>query len=699
MTPEAIKTSLLSNDLSPDDIFMVTRAVAYHFQRMDTAREESIDLIIRLIDRRHLFEKRLSGVSRMIDAIAREAGLYPYVERADRWHDELAMEIMKAPGLDGVTFHIEQALVFGKLAYGKSVILSAPTSFGKSLLIDALIALRKPKTVVAVVPTIALLDEFRRRMSRRFPEYDVITTASETARDIHTIFVGTQERLLERADIPNVDLFVIDEFYKLDLERNDNRSLALNAILAKYGTKAKQIYFLGPSIDDVPNANRFRADLEFVRTRYSPVTADIIDRTDSPPTPERLIGDLQTVRGESSLVYVRSPRAAWTLAERLIEEDVGSPSSFCEDFGEWLGSEFHPEWTLANSVSRGFGLHHGRVPRAVAYLMISLFNKRELSTILCTSSMIEGVNTAAENVLIYDRHISTTKLDRFTFDNIKGRAGRLFQHKIGKIFLYNPPPETAQFEVRVPLFETDDRLVPELLVQLDDAALTPFARQRKRAITDASELPPETLRRWAEFSVEGLSKLADSLISEIGKEDSLLLWKGVPDFNQVEACFEIVWSTLKFHKHDMRSARQTAFFASALRNAGAIRPFINRFVKETGLAAQPDIDRCFNFLRGAEYTFPQVLRALNDVIDALVGEGMVDYRVYAQQLQNLFMPSGLRTLDEFGVPIPLAQKLKLGDAEDTFGTVREISIENSQSRNALSPFEIDLLNRGLSLEG
>ncbi len=117
----------------------------------------------------------------MIDAIAREAGLFPYVRgaRGGTWRDELAIEIMRAPGLSDTIFHIEQAIVFNKLADGRSIILSAPTSFGKSLLIDALIAFQTPHTVVAVVPTIALLDEFRRRMTRAFPKYQIITRSSQ----------------------------------------------------------------------------------------------------------------------------------------------------------------------------------------------------------------------------------------------------------------------------------------------------------------------------------------------------------------------------------------------------------------------------------------------------------------------------------------------------------------------------------------
>jgi hypothetical protein len=655
--------------------------------------EEAIDLVIRLLDRQREFDGLLPGLGAMVDAIAREAGLFPYMSESGRWHDLAVLELMKAPGLEGITFHIEQASVFQKLAQGRSIILSAPTSFGKSLLIDALISFKHPKIIVAVVPTIALLDEFRRRISAKFPQYQVITTSSEQPELEHIVYLGTQERLLERTDIGTVDLFIVDEFYKLDLERSDKRSLALNAILARYGAKARQIYLLGPSIDDVPNATAYRADLEFVRTKYSPVTADIIDRTSEGPSPDALLKDLRLARGQNSLIYMRSPKATWTMAYELIKGLDSTGSTFCRSLGDWIGDNFHPEWVLRESLKRGIGIHHGRVPRAIAHMMIDLFNRGEMETILCTSSMIEGVNTAAENVFIYDKHISKTKLDRFTFDNIKGRAGRLFRHKIGKIYLYNSPPEEVSYDVRIPLFDQNAELDVDLLVQLDDEALSLSGRRRKKAIMAASLLPAEVLHQWATFGVDSLNRLADDLPVLIGNNPDLYLWSGIPSFEQIEATFELVWGRIDFEKHGIWTPRQLAFFANTLRTSATLREYMNALVHKRGEAAQPEIDQGLNFLRGAEFTFPQVLRALNDVIDAVNDTGVrADFRVYAQKLQNLFMPSGLRALDEFGVPVPLIGKLGLGATEDIKSLLRSISAPDFPGRFNLTPFENELLN-------
>jgi reverse gyrase len=47
---------------------------------------------------------------------------------------------------------------------GKNLAIIAPTSFGKSFIIDAFIALKQPKNTAIIVPTIALTDETRRRL-------------------------------------------------------------------------------------------------------------------------------------------------------------------------------------------------------------------------------------------------------------------------------------------------------------------------------------------------------------------------------------------------------------------------------------------------------------------------------------------------------------------------------------------------------
>ena len=72
----------------------------------------------------------------------------------------------KSNNLDEVYFHEEQLEVVDKLLSDTSVILSAPTSFGKSLLIEEIISSEKYKNIAIIQPTLALLDETRKKLKK-----------------------------------------------------------------------------------------------------------------------------------------------------------------------------------------------------------------------------------------------------------------------------------------------------------------------------------------------------------------------------------------------------------------------------------------------------------------------------------------------------------------------------------------------------
>lgn len=73
------------------------------------------------------------------------------------------------------------------------------------------------------------------------------------------------------------------------------------------------------------------------------------------------------------------------------------------EFAEWLKSNIGKNSFLSEAVKYGFGVHHGRIPRAIASRMVRLFDQQKLPVLLCTSTLIEGVNTAAKTVMIFDK--------------------------------------------------------------------------------------------------------------------------------------------------------------------------------------------------------------------------------------------------------------------------------------------------------
>lgn len=108
--------------------------------------------------------------SPLINHLIREVGLFPYMEpSSSAWEERFVYEVFKADvGADEpITLHREQSRLLNALLSGKSIAVSAPTSFGKSFVIDAFIAIKQPSNVVILVPTIALADETPQASSKK----------------------------------------------------------------------------------------------------------------------------------------------------------------------------------------------------------------------------------------------------------------------------------------------------------------------------------------------------------------------------------------------------------------------------------------------------------------------------------------------------------------------------------------------------
>lgn len=79
--------------------------------------------------------------------------------------------------------------------------------------------------------------------------------------------------------------------------------------------------------------------------------------------------------------------------------------------------------------------------RSLSQIQVKLFEFTEgLDTIISTSSIIEGVNTQAEQVIVWSNKNGSHKFDYFTYRNIIGRAGRMFKYFVGKVYLLEEPP-------------------------------------------------------------------------------------------------------------------------------------------------------------------------------------------------------------------------------------------------------------------
>src|SRR5690606_10005995 len=173
---------------------------------IDFARNEVIKLLAKI-------EKENLEFPDPLNHFIREVGLYPYfnLEKAN-WQEKFIHESFKVNSGDAnVTLHKEQSSLLKKLLQGNNIAVSAPTSFGKSFVIDSFIAIKKPKNVVIIVPTIALTDEIRRRLQIKFSnKYKIITTTDVDLGD-NNIFIFPQERAISYIGmLDSIDILIVD---------------------------------------------------------------------------------------------------------------------------------------------------------------------------------------------------------------------------------------------------------------------------------------------------------------------------------------------------------------------------------------------------------------------------------------------------------------------------------------------------------
>ena len=292
-----------------------------------------------------------------------------------------------------------------------------------------MIALGKFKKVVIVVPTLALIDETRKRLAQKFRDRcQLITHQAQVARgDKVNVYILTQERVRNRIDLTNIDFFVVDEFYKLDFRHDEDkqRAIELNLAFHKLAATRAQFYLLGPNVQAIKGLDKY--EFHFIPSDYSTVAVDVL-QFDLPrggeDRPNKLV-ELARSIDEATLIYCQGPGSAVKVARRLLREVAKMPIAACAATAEWMSENYHPEWAAVEALRHGIGLHHGGIPRALQQHMVRLFNEGAIKFLICTSTLIEGVNTAAKNVIVYDRRRNRNVLDFFTYKNIQGRAGRM----------------------------------------------------------------------------------------------------------------------------------------------------------------------------------------------------------------------------------------------------------------------------------
>lgn len=707
-----IKQALTASSLAGHEFQLLAEIAALKTTHGNT--HEVQELVIRALDRSAEFQTEMP----ILMALARDHGLFPYVENIAPellpLADIIALEMNRPEHLEDVVFHRVQTEVYRRLMAGENVILSAPTSFGKTLVLDALLASSNYTNVVIIVPTVALIDEIRRRVSR-FAEYKLITHPGQSYGD-KNLFVLTQERYLAIQDMPTPDLFFIDEFYKLDDHNSgktvvNDRSELLNTAMYRLRRTGAQFYLAAPVIQALSELLPAELRASLIVTDYSTVAADVIPVEAETAEDER--AEIKRILAEvdgPTLIYCRSPKRVRDVVGWLQQDapSAGYASGMMET-ASWLEENISPRWRLPGALRLGIGVHHGRLPRWLPSLAVSGFDDGALRVLVCTNSLIEGVNTRAKNVIVLDHKIGNSRpYNYFTYANIKGRGGRFLKHFIGNIFVFNDPPEETLPSVDIPGISQSDGASDSLLLSIDEADRTASSRERLRYVTEQSILSLEVISKNVGVDPSAQIDLASRLLEAPSSQLTPILWTtSRPSYSDLAPVIELIWSYIAppgQTNHMARSANQLAFFVSSLSQVnGDPSRFIEKIAKEEDTDDQYDtlVESTFDFLRfWIDHNLPSRLRALDLIAKEVLprrGIQAGNYEPFAAQCANGFRPPLVLVTEEFGIPAQVTTKLlrHIGTPEnldELLWRLRELDLTKVPQ---LSPFEIALLDRAL----
>lgn len=642
------------------------------------------ELVIRALEKRDNLEKEYQNI---LDELAMQVGLYPYVidslEKLSL-RSALLHASHRAEGIMGdFVLHSAQARVLRKLLAGESVILSAPTSFGKSLLIDLTISASDFTNIVLIVPTLALVEETRRRMSRFVGRYSIITSTKQSLGE-KNIFVCTQERFLAMEhEIPEIDFFAIDEFYKLSVSNDGGRATQLNQALLKLINSGAQFYMLGPSIRAIPDIVKEKLDCTFLIEDFETVAIELHLVSKKPNKEDALARLLNAVEGQT-MIYCHSPASTRKVLKGYLEHQTVELSQDEEivEAAKWTAEHYHDEWLVSVALQHGIGIHHGRLPRSLGRFMVRAFEEGKLKVLLCTSTLIEGVNTAAKNVIVYDNKLDKKSLDFFTFNNIRGRSGRMFRHFIGHVYVFETPPQEDLPFVDMPVLNPTETTPSSLLIQLPAADIPELLKDKVGNLINQDILPIALLKQLSGIEPEFLLDTATYLLDLSVQELSRCSWSSRPHYEDIQFSSDIIWGKLG----GATSARQSAVLSSKmmtfwiwdLYKSRSVSLFRKNTIKnQIARGTSPDdaVENVLAFLRGwASFNYPKYLTALSEITNFVLtkrGLSGCNYSQFAASIEHLFQPSSFSSLEEYGLPTEISEKLL---ASRVFGKDEDLEV-------------------------
>ena len=463
----------------------------------------------------------------------------------------------------------------------KSVTINAPTSAGKSFVLQHFMAKNYARgnihLAVYIVPTRALIGQVVGDFYEISQDLGLdlsITEVPAIIEEENVLYVLTQERFQILLDnyTGKIDLLIIDEAQNIS---DGSRGIILQSVIERVRSRSQDTAILfGCPFTKNPEIFQelflLNEDTgQIVDTSESPVLQNLIYMDTSVSSPKKVAvssvfegkktREIATLKFETELI--REEQSLCQIAYRIGEKSTniiyGSEPAKCEalaiilkgivyeqnpefeadpevlEFSQFIKRHIHKDFILADTIKYGIAYHFGKMPAFLRKGIESLCARGKIPFIICTSTLLQGLNLPAKNIFIMNptKGIDATTrkpipLSPTEFWNLSGRAGRLTKDFEGNIFLINlnswldnPLPKERR-QVVNPAFTTYLCDETESLISFMDDENAPSGAKESEGIESAfmklyndyqSGIFNETLIRYEERIGDNTRLIEDKL--------------------------------------------------------------------------------------------------------------------------------------------------------------------------------------------
>ncbi len=401
----------------------------------------------------------------------------------DELYSKFDLEYLSIPYQDGKYFFHSQKQIYDHLN-DTSFSYSGPTSMGKSLLMRMFIKekiLNGFKVNFAIlVPTKALISEISSNIIQKDMQdelakqnYKVVTSGNSLffkQDNTNYIMVMTPERMLYTLisyQYLSIDYLFIDEAHKIS--QHDGRATFYFKITEMLMDRLRKPHIILAS-PNIPNPEIYLSALPaeqrqkptYLRTTFTPVSqlkyvldiknhqfmifnehsnikdkleliSDLAEDENSTSLMHKIIGhDLS----KSNIVYCSGREKAVSIAKSYAVSLPYLNDKELDGVAIEICNEIHKDYYLADLIKKGVAYHVGYLPLSIRTKIEDLYRNRKIKTVFCTSTLIEGVNLPADNLIVVSCKMGARgNMNQVEFRNLLGRVGRIEYNLYGNVFL------------------------------------------------------------------------------------------------------------------------------------------------------------------------------------------------------------------------------------------------------------------------